>query len=175
MTRYKVSYTLAPDLLRRAMISWDAPQRSHAHKRRNFVLVTLFYVVLFGGVIVVMQYDILRIDILMAVIAGFAGGMALWAVIHWISSRKLMETSSDAIARQGLLHAEFDAEQVVFTPDISFGRMGWRCFDAVVAVKDATVLKAGGLVYAIPDVALPDGTTPENFTADLTRWMEDAR
>ncbi len=175
MKRHALSYEITPDLLHRAMMSWDAPPRSKAQKRRNYILLTLFYVVLFSGVLALLHYDILRGGILFAAVAGFAGGLVLWAVIHRISNRTLLALSSDAIARQGMLRAEFDAEQVVFTTDISGGRMGWRCFDGVTALKDATVLKAGGMVYAIPDAALPTGLTPANFRVDLTRWMEEAR
>jgi hypothetical protein len=175
MSGYALSYELTPDLLHRAMISWDAPERSRAHTRRTFILSTLFYVILFGAVLALFRYDMLRSDLLLAAAAGFAGGLAFWIVIQRISSPNLMDQCTDTIAGKGALRAEFDAQQVVFTTAISMGRMEWRCFDRITALKDATVLKAGGMVYPRPDAALPAGLTPQAFRADLQSWLEASR
>ncbi|MDG1352261.1 MAG: hypothetical protein P8P70_03655 [Sulfitobacter sp.] len=174
MTEYTLTYQLTPGLLGRAMMSWDAPQPGRAGKRRKFVIAIGLYVLLFIGALALLHYDILDADMLLAVCAGFAGALVLWFVFYRISTAKLIKLTSDGMARQGLVRAELAAEQVVFTTDTSVGRMDWLCLDAVTALSDATVLKSGGLVFALPDAALPAGTTPHAFRADLARWLNAA-
>lgn len=174
MTEYTLTYQLTPEMLGRAMMSWDAPQPGRAGKRRRSVIATGLYVLLFSGVLGLLHYDILGVDILLAVCAGFAGALVLWFVIHRMSAAKLIKLTSDGMARQGLTRAELSAEQVVLTTDISVGQMDWLCFDAVTALSDATVLMSGGMVFALPDAALPAGTTPQAFRADLERWLNAA-
>ena len=172
MTEYKLTYQLTPDMLQRAMMSWANPLRSRAQKLRRGVFGFIIFCVLVTLLVVLLRYEIVTNGNLVGLLVGFYGAIGLWFVTHRYSSRKLFGFSNDALARHGPVEAVFNADHVTMTSKISTGQMGWLCFDDITALADATVLRAGGMVYAVPDAALPDGVTPAAFRADLTRWKE---
>jgi len=175
MTAYALEYTITPDLQRRAMVSWAKQTRTRGQKTRALVLGALAYVALVAALVALMQYDLLEAANLVAAAIGFLVAIAFWWVMHRIHTAKIAGFADDALARYGPVIAEFRASEVKIATKIATSMMTWVCFDAVIALPDATVLRAGALVYAIPDAALPEGTTPQAFRADLTKWMEAAR
>lgn len=171
MSRYDLTYQLTPELQSRAMVSWAKPQRTRTQMLRRLVLGLLVYLVLVAATVAVLQMEILTPALVIAAAVGFLIGMAFWAAIHQYNMKKLTGFANDALARQGQVRAVFAPSDVELTTAISTGRMQWSCFDQVLVLRDATVLRAGALVYAVPDAALPQDVTPTQFRADLTQWM----
>lgn len=175
MTGYVLTYELQPEMLKRAMMSWAKPERTKAQKLRRAAGAAVGFVALVSLTVVLLRYDIVTFPLLFTGLVGFYAAIAIWAVTHSRSVGKLVGYSADALARQGPVTAEFRPSDVVFTSRISNSRMDWSCMDAVIALPDATVLRAGALVYPVPDAVLPTHTTPDQFRADLTRWIGEAR
>ncbi|MBB3993211.1 hypothetical protein GGR95_000839 [Sulfitobacter undariae] len=172
MTQYTLTYEIAPEMLHRAMLSWAQPVRSRRAKMLRVVLGAVGFVVLVAAIVVLLQYDIVSRGFLLGGLIGFYAGLILWYVIHRTSTLKLVGFSDAAMKRQGMIETVFCADHVTMTTQISKGRMDWRFFDDVSALTDATVLRAGAMVYAVPDAALPHGVSPAAFRDDLIRWRE---
>ena len=68
--------------------------------------------------------------------------------------------------------AVFTANSVRVSDSTASAEFTWYGFDAINAVKDATVLRAGGMQYPIPNSALPEGLTPDAFRAQLQEWKD---
>ena len=175
MTEYVLRFEPAPEMMSRAMVAWAKPQRSRNAKIKGIVLGVILYLFLVFCVVLLLHHDIITRGALFGVVVGLFGGIALWAIIHQKHAKKITGFTHDAIARHGMTDASFSSESVKLTSQISETRMGWLCFDEVMALTDATVLRAGGVVYAIPDAALPEAVTPKQFRADLKSWMEAAQ
>lgn len=175
MTEYALTYEIAPEMLKRAMLSWARPMRSRTQKLRLAALGAVVFVALVAVLVVLLRYGIVNNSGLIGGLFGFYAGIGVWLLVHRYSTGKLVGFSNEALARQGPVDAVFNAQAVTMTSRISMGRMEWQCFDDVIAMPDATVLRAGAVVYAVPDHALPAGITPANFRSDLTRWLEAAK
>lgn len=175
MTRYDLTYQLTPDMLNRAMMSWAQAKPDRAQKLRLAVYGAAGFVALVAVVVVLLRLEFLNRSALFGALGGFYLAIGLWFVMHRASVRKLFGLANAALARQGAVRAVFSADGVEMTTANSFGRMDWDCFDDVVALPDASVLRAGGVVYAVPDAVLPDGVSAPEFRAQLTRWREARR
>ncbi len=174
MTRYSLTYELSPEMLTRAMMSWSKPLRTRAQKWRRFGMGFTLYIGLVALVVVLLQFEILNDDILLGLAIGCLGGLAIWAVVYRYSTGKLTAMVHAAQARHGSVDTVFCPDWVEISSAISKTRMQWRCFDHIGRIEDATVLRAGGIVYAVPDAALPDGVSAQTFQTDLISWMEAA-
>jgi hypothetical protein len=174
MTRYALTYELSPDMLTRAMMSWSKPLRTRVQKWRRFGMGFALYIVLVSLLVVLLQTEILNDDILLGLVIGCLGGLAVWAAVYRYSTGKLTNMVHVAQARYGPVDTVFCAQYVEISSAISTARMQWQCFDHIGRIEDATVLRAGGIVYAVPDAALPDGVSAEKFLTDLNSWMEAA-
>ena len=175
MSSYTLRYTLAPEMQHRAMMSWAKPLRSRRQKVLRAVAGVALWLLCVTFLVVLMQRDLLRDATPLLLAGGFLAGLGLcWGIARY-STAQLSGMARESLLRHGELNAVFAPDHVVITSALSASTMDWRCFDAVTALPDASVLRAGALVYAIPDTALPAGSTPEGFRADLTRWMEAAR
>lgn len=173
MTRYDLTYQLTPELQSRAMVSWAKPQRTRAQMLRRAALGIVMYLIIVAATVAVLQMDIVTPALVIATAVGFLVGMVFWAAFHRYNMKKLTDFANETLARQGQVKAVFAPSDVELTTAISTGRMQWSCFDQVLVLPDATVLRAGALVYAVPDAALPPEVTPAQFRADLTKWMAD--
>jgi len=175
MSRYSLTYVLPADLQKRAMLSWAKPMRTTNQRLRLFALGIVIGGVASGCLVMLLQADVVTVPILLSWVVGFYAAVLLWFVSSKRSIGKLMRFAEKALLRQGTTKALFTSDEVTFRNDVSNGAMDWCCFDAVMALPDATVLRAGALVYPVPDAALPDDVTPQRFRDDLSRWMEAAR
>lgn len=175
MTSYVLNYQITPELQRRAMVSWVQKPSGRGQKLRRVALGVLIYIALVAAIVGLLHYDILGFGVIIAAAAGFVAGLAFWGISHRIHTTKLITFADEALERQGPISAEFDAQQVVIASQVASSTMDWQCFDAVIALPDATALRAGALIYPVPDAALPVGTTPDAFRADLNTWIEAAR
>lgn len=175
MSEYSLKYQPTPEMLNRAMVAWTKPQRSRREKWKGFAFGAIAYVVLCAAVVALLQLDLVTNQVLFGLGLGMIVMIALWAMIARKHMNKLRGFSHAAMARHGETDAVFRADRVEITSQISSAQFGWLCFDEVSALSDATVLRSGAVIYAVPDAALPDDVTPSQFRADLQSWMEDAR
>ena len=172
MTRYSMTYTLTPEMQYRAMMSWAKPTRSRAQKRKQQASGILVALLVLAALVGLLRYDIITNRMLFSALFGFYLAMGLWYFVTGKSTRKLTAFATEALLRQGPLRAEFSDQVVTLNTDISTSSMNWRCFDEVSEMEGATLLRAGVMIHTIPDRAMPDGTTPQEFRDDLRRWME---
>lgn len=175
MARYALNYDLSTDMLARAMMSWAKPQRTRAQKWRRFGMGFVLYIVLVAATVALLQAEMLNDDILLGLVIGCLGGVGIWAAVYRYSTGKLTGMVHAAHARHGPVDTVFCSQCVEISSRISTARMQWQCFDHIGRIKDATVLRAGGMVYAVPEAALPSDVTVEAFLGDLRTWMEAAR
>ena len=175
MARYALNYELSTEMLTRAMMSWAKPQRTRAQKWRRFGMGFVLYLVMVAMTVALLRAEIVNNQLLLGAGIGCLGTLAAWSMFHRYFTGKLMGMTHAAQARHGPVDAVFCADHVEISSRISTGRMDWLCFDHIGRIKDATVLRAGGMVYAVPDAALPSDVTVEAFLGDLRTWMEAAR
>ena len=175
MTEYFLRYQPEPEMLNRAMMAWAKPHRSRGEKAKRAALGIVLYLVLVLCVVLLLQNDVVTRSSLLWGGVGIFFGIALWAVVHQQNVKKLTRFTHEAIARHGVINAELSVEDIKLTSKISTTRMNWLCFDEILPLVDATVLRMGAMVYAIPDAALPAGVTPMQFRSDLQRWLEASR
>ncbi|MCX7566928.1 hypothetical protein OS189_11310 [Sulfitobacter sp. F26169L] len=171
---YALSYVLTPEMQNRAMVSWATPLRSRAEKLGRFGVGALGYVVLVGVVLTLLRTDFANRKMLFSATSGFCAAIAFWAVSHKISTARLKRGANEALARQGVVHAESSKQNVAPVTDISTGTTDWRCYEDAFAMRGASVLRSGASVFPVPDMALPAGTSPDVFRADLKHWIEEA-
>lgn len=175
MIRHTLTYQPTPEMQNRAMLSWVKPMRGGVQNLRGFDVWFVPYAVAIIGIVALPGFDIISRAELIAGTVGFFVAMTLWAVTHRYSTRKLMGFSNQALTPHRATTAIFTPDYVEINSEISVGRMDWRCFDGISQILDATVMRAGGLVYPVPDHALPQGTSSDEFRANLKSWLEDAR
>jgi hypothetical protein len=162
-------------MLSQAMMSWAKPQRTRAQKLRRFGLGFVAYIILVAAIVALLQAQVLSDEMLLGAAAGTVMTFLLWAAVHWYSTRGLMALAHGALARHGPVEVVLCADYIDISSQLSKGRMDWLCVDGVDRIADATVLRVGGVVYAMPDTALPAGVTPDTFYTDLTAWKEAPR
>lgn len=175
MTEYALSYTLSPDMSGRAMMSWAQPHHMRAvtlWRAGAFIAVCAVLVVVIASL---QRHAIVNDAFVPGALVGFYLAIGLWALFQRHNTHKLVGLSQQALARQGPVQTTFATEHVILTTAISSRRMDWPCFDDISALPDATVLRAEGVVYAVPDAALRAGRTPQSFRGQLTKWMEASR
>ena len=175
MTVYTLDYEVSPEMQRRAMVSWLKQPKTRGQKLRSAVLGIVAYVVTVGALVALMRYDVLDAKAIIVGGIGLLCGLGIWWLSYRSNAGQIAAFAEEALMRHGPVHAEFRVDEVQIDTKIARSTMLWQGFDAVLVMRDATVLRAGPLVYAIPDAALPVGTTPEAFRADLTKWMEAVR
>ena len=175
MTAYILDYEIDPEMQRRAMVSWLKQPKTRGQKVRSVVQGVLGYIAIVAALVMLMQYDVLDGKAIVVGAVGMLCGLGMWWYSHHASTGAIAGFAEEALTRHGPVHTEFRADEVQINTQIARSTMLWQAFDAVLVLPDATVLRAGALVYPIPDAALPEGTTPEAFRADLTKWMEAAR
>lgn len=175
MTEYVLSYQPSSEMISRAMVSWVRPQRDRKQKLIRAVLGVVLYLTLVVAIVGLLRYDLVSRQLLLGLAAGLLLTVALWTFYHRINVGKITGFTQDAIVRHGLTEAVLRAEGVALKTQISSSRMDWQCFDEIMPMVGATVLRAGGVVYAVPDAALPAEVTPTHFRADLQNWLEASR
>ncbi len=175
MTEYVLKYQPSAEMLNRAMMVWAKPQHSRREKSARIAIGVIFYVALMAGVFVLLRYDLVTNQMLAGVVLGMFVSVGFLVAMHQRSMKKIKRFPHDAMARHGVTDAVFRAEQVEMTSQIGTARMDWLCFDEIIPLAEPTALRTGAVVYAIPDVALPNGVTPEQFRADFQKWQEVAR
>ncbi|MEP1792996.1 MAG: hypothetical protein ABJR02_00165 [Marinomonas sp.] len=175
MTTYSVAYTMTADMQSRAMLSWAKPTYSVAQKRKRWAAGAGLSIAATCALVWLLGQNLITAGMLASAGAGFYAALLFWLFINKRNTRMLMGFANEALARQGQTKASFSPENVAFQNDLASSQMAWRSFDDVMAMPDATVLRAGALIYPVPDAALPEGTNPQAFRSDLTRWMEAAK
>ncbi|WP_299412708.1 hypothetical protein [uncultured Sulfitobacter sp.] len=185
MTQYEVRFQLPPAMLEAAMRSFGAPDTQEKPKRKNPVFGLLLWVALFIAtfllfnleIIVISSdlFDLFDLTVVLFTVLGFCAGFLVVDRIYKGQMRTIVKTAQDAAARQGPVHMVLRPEQVTVSSRLSETTMDWRSVDRIVRLPDATVLQLGGGVTAVPDSALPEGVTPEQFHNDVTKWLEAAQ
>ncbi len=175
MRKYELTYVMTQDLQSRSTTAWTKPKRNRVERRRRVAVGAVAFVVSVAALVALLHYDLISKTMLFSAAFGFYLGIVVWLLSYRFSMAKLSTFAKEALERQGPIHAEFCAEHVTMKTDINSGTMSWRSFDEMYTMKDATGLRAGALMYAVPDSALPDGVRPNDFRADLMRWMEETR
>ena len=175
MSGHTLTYSVTPEMQNRAMVSWAKPMLTRSQKWRRNAVLMLTMMVASAVLVALLQYDVVTQVMLFSAVAGFYAAILFWFVSHRRGMAKLTGFATEALLRQGSVTAIFGAESVVFRSDLAESTMDWRSFDEVIMMKDATVLRAGALVYPLPDAALPENVTPQEFRDDLIRWMMGAR
>lgn len=167
-----LEYSESRDLLARAMTSWAQP------KRTGKALIWYWSkFVIFGAVLglALTWSGIFRITpdgFWIGLLAGFYATLIGCVVAHRMSVNKLSRFAFDLVDRAGPVTATFDQDGARFKSRISDGWQSWDCVDQVIEMKDATVLRAGAIVYPLPDEALPEGLTPQAFRDWLSARIE---
>lgn len=175
MTVYTLQYEITPELQRRAMMPWTKQSRSPADKRWRILFGVIGYLAFLGMIVALLQFDLIDAKMMIAAGLGFIAGLVIWGLTYRAGASQITGFANDALARHGPVRAIFTAEQVQLTTELSSSTMGWRCFDTVIALPDATVLRAGALVYPVPDTALSPDTLPQAFRTDINNWIGAAR
>ncbi|QUJ75579.1 hypothetical protein KDD17_11480 [Sulfitobacter albidus] len=167
-------YTLDRDMLGRAMRSWAKTQNKRP-RGRMLLLALGAFVLAVAVLVALLRLTPLETRDLIAALVGFYIGLlvALW--FSTASARKLTQMSWAQLDRQGDIRATLDATGARLETDLNQGFIDWRLIDEVSALSDATVMRAGGQVYTIPDAALPADMTPDAFRERLRGWIEGAR
>lgn len=172
---FHMRYQVAPEMLRRATLSWAQPHRSRKQKLGQFALVILCSVATGTLLAVTGVFDLVEPAFWTGALIGFYAGLLLWLVIHQYSTRKLTGFSTDLMARQGKIETKVTAQDVSMKSALSEGTMNWGCFDQVIEMADATALRAGAMIYPIPNSALPENVSPQYFRATVLAWLEASR
>ena len=168
-------YTVPPRMVRRAMTSWARPPRP-----KKWYLLRAALVVLIGGLIgagaaASGALSIMPDSFWLGAVAGLYAGLLLWVGISRRQMARVARLSTGAMDRAGETWARFDAGAFSLANDFVEGRYAWPALDAVTEMKDATILRMGGIVSPVPDASLPDGLSPDAFRRQIRTWWEAAR
>ena len=174
-TRYEFSFQVSDALLRRAMTSWNKPEKSWK-RTATFFAVCLAIGVAIGAVLALTDlFDRMPDGLVHGLLIGFYLGLLVWYFTHRYSLKKIASMSARQVQRQGPSHAVFTAKEARFRSNLGEWRADWAGYDQVIALRDATVLRSGGVVYPVPHDALPEGVAPAQFHADIVAWQEAAQ
>jgi hypothetical protein len=173
--RYELRYRVSDALLKRAMTSWARPQRGLKENLLRFAGLLAIGAAIGAVVVLTGLDDRVPSAFWIGALAGFYAGLLFWFFSHKRDLKRLAGFGQAARARQGESRVTLTAEAVEMTSDIGASRVSWQAYDQVIRMADASVLRAGAVVYPIPHDALPDGVTPEQFHADIVAWQEAAQ
>ncbi|KIN68567.1 hypothetical protein Z948_2298 [Sulfitobacter donghicola DSW-25 = KCTC 12864 = JCM 14565] len=153
------------------MFVWAKPNKTKGEKWRRAAIFTLGFVALLAVIVTLMRLDVLTVPMLFSALVGFYLGIGVWLISHRVSSQKLVKFANSMLDREGEIHTVISSEQISIRSGVSDSNLSWDYFDEAFSMVDATVLRAGALVYTFPDAALPEGTSPQEFRKDLESWM----
>ncbi len=172
---FTIHYTVTADILAQASCSWVKEVNTGYMRWFRYVRVFLIYV----GVLIFMNAALQflfgenYVDTHYAgAVVGAAFGYFMFFFLVWLSQRKLRQLTMQHLEKVGESTAVFTANSVRVSDSTASAEFTWYGFDAINAVKDATVLRAGGMQYPIPNSALPEGLTPDAFRAQLQEWKD---
>jgi len=161
--------------MRQACVAWtkEAPlaKRIGGHLLRLVLLVVGLNVALLGALRVFHGPDYTDAHVDGAILGMIVGGIATLLFVR-LMTHQIQKKAQDHVDRLGLITLTLSEEGARFTEAYGFSQQTWGAYEAIIAVKDATVLRSGAMQYPIPNDALPEGLTPDAFRAQLREWKD---
>ena len=126
---------------------------------------------------------VLRLDVVQEVervlLAGaFIAGAVVTAVVQfgnvWLLRARLKSTLEQTQTLQGPFSVEFGPDGCRFCSPLSNSNLKWQAVEEIIDLRTGTGLRSGLLVYPLPNDALPDGMSPEDFRERLETWRVES-
>ena len=111
-------------------------------------------------------------------IAFLIGLLIMWGYIYGnglLQRRQMNKVMLREETRRGTVTAEFDPLGCRFNSEFGETTLNWFGINSVIDLGGATGLRSALVVYPIPDTAMPDGLTADEFRARLTAWHAAAQ
>lgn len=164
-----MEFQIAPDLYQRAVTQPINGMDVSGTMRtlRNVAAATLFPLSLFAFNMAFFTLQTLPVMLT----GGFIGAVLVLAA-WWRRHMKLVgihKTYNDA---GGVQRFHIDAEKIdVSRPHIR-SSVDWPFVTGIRGIDGASLIELPTARLIVPDVALPEGTTPDAFRADLKTWWQ---
>lgn len=133
--------------------------------------------------LVFVMVGVLRLDALQGVeteplFGAFAVGVLfVWAATQvniWVMRRRMKSISAQTQKLQGPVSVELGPDG--FRAESAFGDSfhKWQGIEEILDLQTGTGLRSGLMIYPLPNEALPEGLTPENFRQKLEAWRTES-
>lgn len=178
-TPITLRYTLEPDMVAEASLALSGTLARRAQGRRLWsalrhvgLWVLIFFVLTVG-------LDFFGFAPDRMVVFGAVGGAGLGVFVSSLQVQgiafRMVERVGRQIASEGEWQMEITPERITERSDTSLRRISMAIVDEVFAVQGGSVILSHGFGFILPDTALPERLSPEDFRAQVTRWADAAR
>ena len=122
---------------------------------------------------------VLRLDALQEIktaylAAGFIAGVSVTALGHaffgLMQRKRINSVLKQTQSLRGPFSVEFGPDGCRFNSPLVNTVLKWQAVEEILDLRTGTGLRSGLLVYPLPNKALPDGVSPEDFRSTLEAW-----
>ncbi|WP_282609080.1 hypothetical protein [Pelagibius sp. Alg239-R121] len=122
---------------------------------------------------------VLRLDALQEVettslIGAFSAGVLVMMIVRvcviWMTHKRMYSALEQGQKLQGPISVQLGPEGCRFESPLINSHVNWQAVEEILDLKTGTGLRSGLFVYPLPNEALPDGMSPENFREKLEAW-----
>lgn len=170
MTQYALQYDIPPALFQKAM--------TLPIKQVPLWKTLLMNIGAGVGAVAVMVVIILAMRLWFperdptSFIVGLAFGYVSLLLIWHLQHRKHVRFHTRHDAQTGQNDITLDANGIVTAKPSIRTEMTWDFVQGFRTIAGATLIDLGAVRLIVPDDALPDGETPENFLGQLQSWKD---
>ncbi|WP_027256445.1 hypothetical protein [Leisingera aquimarina] len=133
-----------------------------------------YWIVVFVLLVVFVQAVQAETKAHFAALGFFAGmffvGVALWALIFW-TERQISKRAAEIEVKRGTTHTTFSSEGISYCNDIEQYRLSWLGVDGAIELDGGTGVIYGPGFLPIPDDALPEGMSSDDFRKRIEEWV----
>lgn len=170
-----LEYQLSPAIMKQASVAWtkEAPFAKRIVGRFWRIVLWLVGInfILFGALRFFHGPDYTDAHFDGAILGIVTGCIGMMIFVR-LMNNQIQKKAKDYVAGLGAISLTLSEEGTRFIEAHGFSQQTWGAYEAIIAVKGATVLRAGAMQYPIPNDALPEGLTPEAFRAQLQEWKD---
>ncbi|MEM7058086.1 MAG: hypothetical protein AAF557_10895 [Pseudomonadota bacterium] len=163
---------LSPGLMARAMMRAGQELQTGApislHIKRGAMLAGLALLLAVAQVALHRLYEIELFNA--GLVAGMIFAFASLILMQRGAINLMAERVVQAAARRGPVRLTVGPGGLSERSGIGRIDVVWDAVESISAVANGTVVRFGGMCFAIPDTALPDGLTPEDLRMRLESW-----
>lgn len=147
-------------------------------KSRQWIWKVAAWFALVFLLMLLVRLDAVRdVESIVLVGAFIVGSVVIAAIQYgntWLLRTRLTSSLEQTQSLHGALSVEFGPEGCRLDSAISHSSLKWQAVDEIIDLGAGTGLSSGLLVYPIPNEALPDGMSPEDFRQKLESWRAAA-
>ncbi len=126
----------------------------------------------------VLQLDVLQDARTKPLVGAFVTGVIFMAIAAyasiWIQRKRMSTILTQTQTLQGTVSVELGPDG--FRAESAFGDcfLKWQGIEEIHDLQTGTGLRSGLMIYPLPNEALPEGLTPEDFRQKLEAWRAES-